>query len=285
MIEIFSRAQAKRKKDLTDFKSDTVSLSDPGLSGAGLNAAIHASYSQADVSSDSASASDYGSMTTHGTHPGHTIGGRRTERTLNWNLQTRASKLPLVQNVTRGHVLNLTHGQVLRVISGQVENVIHGQVQYVIRGQVENVTRGQVENVIPCQVQSVSRGRVENVIPGQVQNVTRGQFQNFTQNQIQSVTRGQVQSVTRSQVQNVTHGQIQDVSGGQSTCYKGLPAGSGQAYPVYDVSACPGGPVDVNNSRGIVTFRFEAATSPSEYLCRVYIRVPEEHYINLTFLG
>ena len=278
-----------------------MSLSDSGLSGAGLNAAIHASYSQADVSSDSASAFDYVSMTTHGTPPGHTTGGRRTERTLNWNLQTRASKLPLVQNVTCGHVLNLTHGQVLRVISGQAENVTYGQVQYVTRGQVENVTRGQVETVIPGQVQSVSRGRVENVILGQVQNVTRGQVQNVipdqvqsvtrgqvqnvTQNQVQNVTRCQVQNVTRSQVQNVTHGQVQDVTGSQSTRYESLPAGSGQAYPVYDVSACPGGQVDVNNSRGIVTFRFEAATSPSEYLCRVYIRVPEEHYINLTFLG
>ena len=43
--------------------------------------------------------------------------------------------------------------------------------------------------------------------------------------------------------------------------------------------------MDVNNSRGIVTFRFEAATYPSDYLCRVYILVPEQQYINLTFLG
>ena len=43
--------------------------------------------------------------------------------------------------------------------------------------------------------------------------------------------------------------------------------------------------MDVNNSRGIVTFRFEAATYPSDYLCRAYIRVPEQQYINLTFLG
>ena len=193
-----------------------MSLSDSGSSGAGLNAAIPASYSPADVSSDSASASDYGSMTTYSTHRGHTTGGRRT---LNWNLQNRASKVPVVQNVTRGQVLNLTHGQVMRVISGHVENVTHGQ----------------------------------NVIPGQVQNVTRSQ--------------------------------VQDVTGGQSTRYEGLPAGSGQAYPVYDVSACSGGQADVNNSRGIVTFRFEAATPPTDYRCRVYIRVPEEQYINLTVLG
>ena len=140
-------------------------------------------------------------------------------------------------------------------------------VQNVTRGQVLNLTHGQVMRVISGHVENVTHG--QNVIPGQVQNVTRSQVQN----------------VTRAQVQNVTRSQVQDVTGGQSTRYEGLPAGSGQAYPVYDVSACPGGQADVNNSRGIVTFRFEAATPPKDYRCRVYIRVPEEQYINLTVLG
>ena len=74
-------------------------------------------------------------------------------------------------------------------------------------------------------------------------------------------------------------------SNGVGPWHEDLTGGSGQGYAVRDVSACPEGRVDINDSRGAVTFHLDAKTSLVHYVCTVNIRVPEGQHINLTVLG